>query len=332
MGLFHDKWVVSWGMDTLTNKATIFPAIVLTYVGTGAPLLADIAATVRSQAASTSPGASGLNPPALEQLGAPYPSPNALRSDYPTPGEFGGGGSNLRIPAPGDSPSRYPPAGQFSGAGDNGLGDSDSSLSFNFSQVPALAAPAGTGAPSGANAASVAPLPPLELASKISADAPIADPGDVCFGHHATAPNGSMLYVRNVANAKLVRVMITHPVSEADKAEGITLRLSKMALDQLAPAGATFWVETEYEDVTLESRTITPNGDGIDDRLTFGNLRNGDWTLTVRNQATDKEYTTKGYKNDWGGNVPAGPYSYFLENKARGQAYRPYQGVIVVQN
>jgi hypothetical protein len=37
MSLFHDKWSVSWDMDAFTNVATIVPAVVLTYTGTGAP-------------------------------------------------------------------------------------------------------------------------------------------------------------------------------------------------------------------------------------------------------------------------------------------------------
>lgn len=38
MGLFHDNWVLSWGMSDWQNKATIFPAVVMTYYGTGDPL------------------------------------------------------------------------------------------------------------------------------------------------------------------------------------------------------------------------------------------------------------------------------------------------------
>lgn len=37
MALFHDKWSVSWDMDAFTNVASIVPAVVLTYTGTGAP-------------------------------------------------------------------------------------------------------------------------------------------------------------------------------------------------------------------------------------------------------------------------------------------------------
>ncbi|MNQ75681.1 hypothetical protein D3C85_904850 [compost metagenome] len=38
MGMFHDNWVLSWQMSDWQNKATIFPALVMTYYGAGAPL------------------------------------------------------------------------------------------------------------------------------------------------------------------------------------------------------------------------------------------------------------------------------------------------------
>jgi hypothetical protein len=38
MGMFHDNWVLSWQMSDWQNKSTIFPALVMTYYGTGAPL------------------------------------------------------------------------------------------------------------------------------------------------------------------------------------------------------------------------------------------------------------------------------------------------------
>jgi hypothetical protein len=38
MALFHDQWAISWNMDALTLRATIAPAVMLTYVGTAAPV------------------------------------------------------------------------------------------------------------------------------------------------------------------------------------------------------------------------------------------------------------------------------------------------------
>jgi hypothetical protein len=37
MAFFHDTWSVAWDMNAFTNGATIVPAVVLTYTGTGAP-------------------------------------------------------------------------------------------------------------------------------------------------------------------------------------------------------------------------------------------------------------------------------------------------------
>jgi hypothetical protein len=37
MAFFHDQWSVSWDMNAFTNVATIVPAVVVTYTGTGAP-------------------------------------------------------------------------------------------------------------------------------------------------------------------------------------------------------------------------------------------------------------------------------------------------------
>lgn len=38
MSVFHDQWAVSWDMNAIASGATIAPAVVLTYVGTGAPV------------------------------------------------------------------------------------------------------------------------------------------------------------------------------------------------------------------------------------------------------------------------------------------------------
>lgn len=37
MSVFHDHWSLSWNMDAFTTKASIVPAVVLTYIGMGAP-------------------------------------------------------------------------------------------------------------------------------------------------------------------------------------------------------------------------------------------------------------------------------------------------------
>lgn len=42
MSVFHDHWAVSWDMSNLASGATIGPAVVLTYIGTGAPVFDNI--------------------------------------------------------------------------------------------------------------------------------------------------------------------------------------------------------------------------------------------------------------------------------------------------
>ncbi|MDT0513414.1 hypothetical protein [Halomonas sp. LES1] len=37
MSVFHDQWAITWDINTLQSQATIAPAVVLTYIGTGAP-------------------------------------------------------------------------------------------------------------------------------------------------------------------------------------------------------------------------------------------------------------------------------------------------------
>ncbi|MBG8555023.1 hypothetical protein [Hymenobacter guriensis] len=254
MGLFHDKWVVSWGMSAAANKATIFPAIVLTYTGTDAALTKQIAETIASQQ-------------------------GAIQRPQPQ-----GGNNGLSVPA-----SNRP----------------------------------GSPLPSGMNGTGLVGLPPLELAALV--DEPT--PPEIYSGRHATAPSGSILYVRNVANGGMVRVYIIGPVSTEDKKAGITMRLSPRAMSELSAVGNQVWVETEYEDVSLDASIITPNGDGIDDKLVFNNLRDGKWRLTIPFQfGNGITYDNRDYKNDWIPNLPAGPYTFWLENITPGQMSREYIG------
>ncbi len=59
MSIFHDQWVISWDMSGPAVQATIIPAVVLTYMGTEAPLQKRIAGTamnsVRTQDAAAPP-------------------------------------------------------------------------------------------------------------------------------------------------------------------------------------------------------------------------------------------------------------------------------------
>jgi hypothetical protein len=68
MAMFHDQWAVSWKMGDAATIATIYPATVLTYVGTGAPLYTQIQTTVVSSA-------KGASQQEAQKQGAKPPSP-----------------------------------------------------------------------------------------------------------------------------------------------------------------------------------------------------------------------------------------------------------------
>jgi hypothetical protein len=60
MAVFHDNWAIKWDMGALTMPATILPAIVLTYVGTGAPYFDTLQTTAVERALAGK--ATGENP------------------------------------------------------------------------------------------------------------------------------------------------------------------------------------------------------------------------------------------------------------------------------
>lgn len=63
---------------------------------------------------------------------------------------------------------------------------------------------------------------------------------------------------------------------------------------------------------------FTPNGDGINERFVIDpdNERRLPWHLTILNRWGRLVYETNPYANDWdGGNLPAGVYYYYLENR-----------------
>ena len=68
MAVFHDTWTMSWDSDLLT-KASIVPAVVLTYTGTGAPFYENVRRTAIDKSLATT-----SRPPSL-QVGEPEPQP-----------------------------------------------------------------------------------------------------------------------------------------------------------------------------------------------------------------------------------------------------------------
>ncbi|MCH8330573.1 MAG: PKD domain-containing protein [Bacteroidetes bacterium] len=74
-------------------------------------------------------------------------------------------------------------------------------------------------------------------------------------------------------------------------------------------------VRSEEDPIPIQSEFMTPNGDGINDRLEFENL--GAFTscsLTVYNMWNDEVFSSGDYQNDWeGSDLEAGTYFYILK-------------------
>jgi hypothetical protein len=349
MGLFHDKWVVSWNMSPLMNKMTIFPAVALTYFGTGAPLNNQIVSTVVA-------GNTG-------NIVAPTTTTTATT---PPTGIITSGGTT------GTTAIATPVAQSYSFLSANGemyyvqankvfskygqLITDQAILAEAVKNAPAtaLTAQAGTSSPymynfsnpntgvsnsnekvipNGFNGAdtSFKELPPITVAMQYDTYQPWEKYGfeNMYVITHATAPGGSILHLRNIANNKMVRVYVIGKVSATDINKGITMRLSKKAVQDLGNTGAFMWVEGEYEDITIDSKNIIRNGSGISGKLVFNNLRNGKWDLMI---FTDFQtvYRNKDYKNDLIINFPPGNYGFELADISTGQTYRGYTGTFNV--
>ena len=103
MSFFHDRWVFDWKMSDWQNKATIVPAIALTYVATGAPLFTAIQQENAERAKEkTGTSSGGPQPPSSNNGGLVSP---ALRE----------AARQTVLPKPGDNPSANSPTEQPSG-------------------------------------------------------------------------------------------------------------------------------------------------------------------------------------------------------------------------
>lgn len=71
-------------------------------------------------------------------------------------------------------------------------------------------------------------------------------------------------------------------------------------------------VEVNVQDNTVPiANVITPNGDGLNDKFVLEN-REG-YTLEIRNRWGSLVYESDNYQDDWGGDVPAGTYFYYVK-------------------
>lgn len=68
MAVFHDNWAIAWDMNSFATPATILPAIVLTYVGTGAPYF-DTLQTTAVERGLAGQSTTGVRPPEIAPSG-----------------------------------------------------------------------------------------------------------------------------------------------------------------------------------------------------------------------------------------------------------------------
>jgi hypothetical protein len=84
MAVFHDQWAVDWNMGALSTPATILPAIVVTYMGFGAPYYENVRSTVVESVLNGSNAGNGLT-----DVSAPTKRGSSVQSLV----RFGQGGS-----------------------------------------------------------------------------------------------------------------------------------------------------------------------------------------------------------------------------------------------
>jgi gliding motility-associated-like protein len=77
--------------------------------------------------------------------------------------------------------------------------------------------------------------------------------------------------------------------------------------------------------------TITPNGDGKNDKFIIGGLEKYPGSrIRIYNRWGSEVYRSEGYNNDWdGGNLTSGVYFYVLEVKT-GSGVKPFKGWIQI--
>ncbi|MFC5269532.1 gliding motility-associated C-terminal domain-containing protein [Adhaeribacter terreus] len=68
---------------------------------------------------------------------------------------------------------------------------------------------------------------------------------------------------------------------------------------------------------------VTPNGDNLNDKLTFINLPEGDWNVRIFNRWGMQVYEKKNYRNEWPETkISHGNYYYIFENQQTGKQFK----------
>ncbi|OQP66224.1 hypothetical protein [Niastella populi] len=334
MGLFHDKLVVSWAIsDNIGNQLTIFPAMLFTYIGTDGGLTTKIASVTAEQKAQQPPNITkqAANPtsqsPATQQVQSPnndskfvdnqgnefHRINNVIYNRWGQKIDFDKLPLEIRTQLT-NLPSATPQA----------------ELMFDFSSPGTKLANVPENIPCGFNGSpdKFVPLPSIEYAAKYIENKNWEDYGmkNMLTSKHITAPIGSIIYVRNIANGALVRTYVIGSLSKNELNSGATIILSDPVLKQLGAEGERLWVETDYEDIAVE-KLIFKQGAG--EKLAFNNLRNGKWQLRIFDDFKTL-HTFKDYNNQYSINLPTGRYGFELVDIAPLQTYRAYTGTFTV--
>lgn len=321
MGLFHDKFVVSWAIsDNIGNQLTIYPAMLFTYLGTDGGIITKIAET-------NSQDQRKLSEPVVKkdqftssdiklsdnQGGDYYFRNNTIYNQWGNIVDFDKLPSEIR-----EKLNDIPVRGAIQ------------DVMFDFSNPGTKLAELPENIPCGfsGNPDNFTPLPSIEYAIKYLDNKNWEDYGmkNMLTTKHINAPIGSIIYVRNVVNGALVRTYVIGGLSEIEVNSGATLILSDPVLKQLGATGNSLWVETDYEDIGVEKLVFQK---GSNEKLAFDNLRNGKWRLRVYDDF-QTIYTINDYNNQLPINLPQGRYGFEIVDTSPLQTYRAYTGTFVV--
>ncbi|MFB9080240.1 hypothetical protein ACFFWB_22990 [Flavobacterium procerum] len=329
MGLFHDKLVVSWAIsENIGNQLTIYPAMLFTYMGTDGGLTAKIAEVnaENSQSYTQSRNSEKLDAKTADEQpvtntltitdnqGRNYTiMNNTVYNSWGQKIETQNLPNEVLVKITQAQPSK-PPV----------------SVMYDFSNPGPKLAQIPADIPCGFNGRTDAyvALPSLEFGKKYLNNKDWEDYGmkKMLTSKHRSAPIGSIIYARNIENGALVRTYVIGKLSQLEIDSGATIVLSDPARQQLGINGDTFWVETDYEDIGVETLTFKQ---GERRKIAFDNLRNGKWTLRIFDDFKTL-YTLKDYQNTLEINLPIGQYGFDLVDESPLQTYREYSGILVV--
>lgn len=329
MGLFHDKLVVSWAIsETIGNQLTIYPAMLFTYLGTDGGLTAKIAEVNAGNDTSKTQSKKAeeiTNTTTVEQpdnIASVFTDSQGRKFTMIDNTVFNSWGQKIEIQnLPNEIAVQITNSQQFT---------PPATVMFDFSSPGTKLDQNSADIPCGFNGVpdTYKPLPSLEFGRKYIDNENWEDYGmeKMLTSKHKSAPIGSVIYARNIENGALVKTYVIGKLSEPEINSGATIVLSDPARKQLGVNGDSFWVETDYEDIGVETLTFKVGGH---QKIAFDNLRNGKWTLRIFDNFKTL-YTIKDYQNTLEINLPGGQYGFDLVDDSPLQTYRVYTGTLVV--